>query len=76
MRQVQADAALTPVWVLHEHVALLVHRQPLQHDDPALGVAAHGVLDLEHVGAPVRQHCAGRGGEGELGNLQNAKRPS
>ena len=38
----------------------------------ALRVAGHRVLDLDHVGAPVGEHRARRGREGELRHLQDA----
>ena len=70
-RQVDADAALAPVGVLHQGVAVLVGRKSLQHLDAALSVAAHGMLDLDDVGAPIGQHRASRRYKSELCDLKN-----
>jgi len=34
-----------------------------------------GVLDLDHLGSPVREDRARRGHEGELGHLEDAHAP-
>jgi hypothetical protein len=49
-RQIDADASFAAIGVMHQHAAFGAHRQTLQHLDAALGLAAHGVLDLDHVG--------------------------
>ena len=69
--KVDADAALAPVGVLHQSVALLVSGEALQHLDAALGIAAHGMLDLDHVRAPVRQDRARRRNESELRDFED-----
>ena len=40
-------------------------------EEAALGIAAHGMLDLDDVGAPVGQDRAGRGHERELRHLED-----
>ena len=39
---------------------------------PALSVAGDGVLDLDHVGTPVRHHGPSGGGERVLRHLEDA----
>ena len=69
---VDADALLAPVGVLQQHV----HGPHGGHDaaggQPAHGVAALGVLDLDDLGAPVGQDGRRRRHEGVLGDLEDA----
>ncbi len=69
---VDADAALAAVGVLDQRMAVGVELEPAHVDEAALGVAAHWVLDLDDVGAPVGEYRAGRGHEGELRYLEDA----
>ena len=73
--QGQADAALAPVGPLEDRgEAAPLHDRvhPEDGGQAALPVAPLGVLDLDHLGSPVRQDRARRGHEGELGHLEHA----
>ena len=70
-RDIDADRPFAAIGVLHQRAALRIDREPLQHLDAALRIAAHRVLDLDDVGTPVGEHCAGRGDEGELRHLEH-----
>src|ERR1700738_4777550 len=59
-RDVQADAALAPVGQL-DHVGHTALRDQAGGDQAALRVAAHRMLDLDHVRAPLGQDRAGHG---------------
>ncbi len=69
---VDADALLAPIGVLQQHVHGAHRRHDAAGGQSAHGVTAFGVLDLDHLGTPVRQD--GRGGrhEGVLGHLEDA----
>ena len=71
MLEREADAALAPVGVLHERLERARGRAAGADVQAALGVAGDGVLDLDDVGAPVGEHRAGRGREGELRHLDD-----
>ena len=59
-RHVDADAALAAVGMLDQRVAVRVELDAAHVDEAALGVAAHRVLDLDDVGAPVGEDRARR----------------
>ncbi len=69
--EIETDAALTAVRMLHQGVAHGVELHAAQIDETALRIAAHGMLDLDHVCAPVGQDGAGGGHERELRDLQH-----
>ncbi len=70
--EVEPEALLAPVRVLHEHGHLAVEPGDAGRRQPTRGVAAGDVLDLDHLGTPVGED-AGRGGhEGVLGDLEDA----
>src|SRR6478735_5232717 len=54
-----------------QRMPLRVHLKATHVDEAALGVAAHGVLHLDDVGAPVGEDSARGGNERELGNLED-----
>ncbi|RYY34369.1 hypothetical protein EON62_03365, partial [archaeon] len=68
---VDADAALAAVGMRHQRVALGIDPLAGDVDHPALRVAAHRMLDLDDVGAPVRKDGAGCWHEGELGDFEH-----
>jgi len=59
----EADAALAAVRVLHQRLERAVRRAAGSEAEAALRVAGLGVLDLDHVGAPVGEDRAGRRGD-------------
>lgn len=68
---VDADASLAAVGVLDQRMAVGVHLEAAHVDEPALGVAPHRMLDLDHIGAPVGEDRAGSRDEGELSYLED-----
>ena len=68
---VDADAALSAVGMLDQRMPLRVQLEAAHVDEAALGVAAHRVLHLDDVGAPVGEDGPRRGDEGELRNLED-----
>ena len=68
---VDADAALAAVGVLDQRVAVRVELDAAHVEEAALGVAAHRMLDLDHVGAPVGEDRARGGHEGELRHFED-----
>ena len=71
MRQIEADAALAAVHLLH-HVVVIARTgdQAAQHQ-ATHGVGALGVLDLDHLSAPIGEHGGRRGHEAPLGQLDH-----
>ena len=63
---VEADAAFTPVGLLHERFERLAAHAQVGDDQIALRVGVLGVLYLDDVGAPVRQNGA-RGRDEQVG---------
>jgi hypothetical protein len=70
-RHVDADASLAAVGVLDERVPVGVQLHAAHVQEPALGVAPHGVLDLDDVSAPVGEDGSRCGHEGELSHLED-----
>ena len=62
---------LPAVGMLDERMPLRVQLEAAHVDEAALGVAAHRVLHLDDVGAPVGEDGARRGDEGELRDLED-----
>ena len=73
MDDVDADAALAPVGMLHQRVALRIDLDAAHIEEAALGVTAHRVLDLDDVGAPVGEDRSCGRDERELRNLEDPK---
>ena len=69
---VDADALLAPVGVLEQHVHCAHGGHDAAGGEPAHGVAALGVLDLDDLGAPVGQDGGCGRHEGVLGDLEDA----
>ena len=69
---VDADAALAAVGMLDQRVPVRIQLEAAHVDEAALGVAAHRVLDLDDVRAPVGEDRSGRRNERELRNLEDA----
>ena len=69
---VDADAALTAVRVLDQRVPVRVQLKTAHIDEAALRVSAYGVLDLDHVGAPVGEDGTRGGDERELRNFEDS----
>ena len=70
--KIDADAALAAVGMLDQRVPQGIELDPAHVEETALGIAAHRMLDLDHVGPPVGEDRAGGGSEGELRDFQNA----
>ena len=51
-RDIDADRALAAIGMLDHRVAVRIDLDPAHVDETALRVAAHGMLDLDDVGAP------------------------
>ena len=72
-RQVQAEALLPAVGVLHEHVhPAAADVQPTHVAQTALRVAPLDVLDLDDRGTPVREDAGRQRCERVLGDLEDA----
>jgi hypothetical protein len=71
--EVEAEALLAAVRVLEQHVHLRPHdaREPARREAPH-GIAALDVLDLDDLGAPVRQQRRCGRHERVLGDFENA----
>ncbi len=70
---VDPDAALAPVGMLHQRMPVRVDLDAAHVEEAALGVAAHRVLDLDDVRAPVGEDRSRRRDERELRELQDPK---
>ena len=70
--EVEPEALLAPVRVLHEHRHLAAEAGDAGRAQAARGVAPGDVLDLDHLGAPVGEDGGRRGHEGVLGDLEDA----
>ena len=70
-RHVDADAALAAVGMLDQRVPVRVQLEAAHVDEAALGVAAHRVLHLDDVCAPVGEDRPRRRHERELRNLED-----
>ena len=68
---IDADAALAAIRVLDHGMAHRVDLHAADVDEAALRVAAHRMLDLDDVRAPVGQDRAGGGHEGVLRHLEH-----
>ena len=66
---VDPNAALAPVGVLHQRMSVRVDLDATHVEKAALRVTLHGVLDLDDVGAPVGEDGSRGGDERELRNL-------
>ena len=71
-RDVDADGALAPVGVLDHRIDDRVELGAGDRKHAALRIAAHGMLDLDDVGAPVGQHGTGSRDEDELCHFQHS----
>jgi len=69
---VDADAALTAIGMLDQRMPVRVELEAAHVDEAALGVAAHRMLHLDDVCAPVCEDRPGRGHKGELCNFEDA----
>jgi hypothetical protein len=58
--------------VLDHRVDHRIEGHPADLAHPALRIAAHRMLDLDHIRAPFGQHRAGAGHEDELRHLDDA----
>ena len=70
--EVDADAALAAVGVFDQRVAQRIELDPAHVEEAALGIAAHRMLDLDHVRAPVGEDRARRRRERELRHFEDA----
>ena len=66
------DAAFAAIGVFKQGMALRIKLNPAHIEEPALGIAAHRMLDLDDVGTPVSKNAASRRHESELRHFQNA----
>ncbi len=77
--EVERDALLAPV-VGHEEVAFAVGATGARTGALARVVAAIGILDLDHLGAHVREHLGAHGTRDHAGEIDDAnaveRRPS
>ena len=71
-RQIDADAALAAIGMLEQRVTQRIERHATHVEEAALRIAAHRVLDLDDIRAPVGEDRPCGGHEGELGHLQHA----
>ena len=72
LAEVEREALLAAVRLLDEEVDAVDLGGDAARAEPALAVAALGVLDLDHVRAPVGQHRARGRHEPELRHLEHA----
>ncbi len=70
---VDTDAALTPVGMLHQRMTVRIDLDATHVEEAALGITAQRVLDFEDVRAPVGENRARRGDERELCKLEDSK---
>src|SRR5262249_14809011 len=71
LADVDPDAALAAVALLHHEVDTALGKAEARGGEAALRVAVHRVLDLDHLGAPVAEHRTGRGHEPPLRHLEH-----
>src|SRR5437016_4684963 len=72
--EVDADAALVPPELLDDEVASRRPRDHAARDQAADRIAMAGVLDLDHLRAPVAERGAGRGDEAPVRDLRSEER--
>jgi hypothetical protein len=70
--EVEHDAPLPAVRLLHHEVDAAGRREEPGGDEPALRVAGHRMLDLDDVRAPVGEHGTAGRHEPPLGDLDHA----
>ena len=70
-RQIDPDRLLPPVRILEVHVDAVVGRVQPEGDEPAVGVAGHGVFDLDDLGPPLGQDRACHGHEDVRRDLEH-----
>src|SRR5437763_16970608 len=72
MAQVEADASLAPIRLLDKIIrAAGLPGDQTGADQPTLRITGYRVLDLDDIGAPVRQHRARRRHERPRGGLDD-----
>jgi hypothetical protein len=69
--QVEPEALLAPVRVLEQHVHAAAERHDAARRKASHGVTALDVLDLDHLGAPLREQRRRGGHERVLGDLEH-----
>ncbi len=71
MRDVEAHRPLPAVGRLEERVETPVHVVQARGHQAPVRVAGLGVLDLDHIGAPLREHRSRHGDEHVGGHLDD-----
>ena len=70
--EVEPEALLAPVGVLHEHRDLAAETGDAGRSETTRRIAAGDVLDLDHLRTPVGEDARRGGHEGVLGDLEDA----
>ena len=71
-RNIDPHAALAAVGMLDQRVPQRIERDPAHVEEPALGIAAHRMLDLDNVRAPIGENRARRRNKGKLRHFEDA----